>query len=86
MVSIWALFHLRLVYFRHQLFLWALALLLTWGLAYSVLSYKDLGSAVHYKLQIMPVLLGMIGFLLRQHTAMAVSRAADNPSRRLVLS
>ena len=44
LVSIWALFRLRLVYFRQQLFLWGLALLLTWGLAYSVLSYKDLGS------------------------------------------
>ena len=55
------------MYFRHHLFLWGLnLLLLTWGLAYSVLSYKDLGSAVRYKLQIMPVLLGMIGFLLRR--------------------
>jgi hypothetical protein len=85
-VSVWALFRMRFVYFRHQLFLWALALLFTWGLAYSVLSYKDLGSAVRYKLQIMPVLLGMIGFLLRRRTAKAVSRAACNPSGRLVLS
>jgi hypothetical protein len=86
MLSIWALFRLRLVYFRQQLFLWALALLLTWGLAYSILSYKDLGSAVRYKLQIMPILLGVIGFLLRQHTVKAVSRAAGNVSGRLALS
>jgi hypothetical protein len=86
MISIWALFRLRLIYFRHHLFQWAIALLLTWGLAYSVLSYKDLGSAVRYKLQIMPILLGMIGFLLRPRTVSAVSRAAANPSKRLVLS
>jgi hypothetical protein len=85
-VTIWALFRLRLVYFRHQLFLWALALLFTWGLAYSVLSYKDLGSAVRYKLQIMPVLLGMIGFLLRQHTVKAVPLAAGNPHGKLALT
>jgi len=86
MVSIWALFRLRLAYFRQQLFLWALALLLTWGLAYSVLSYKDLGSAVRYKLQIMPVLLGIIGFLLRRHSVKTASQTACNPSGRLVLS
>jgi hypothetical protein len=64
--SVWALFRVRLVYFRHQLFLWGVALLLTWGLAYSIVAYKDLGTAVRFKLQIIPILLGMIGFLIRQ--------------------
>jgi len=80
-VSIWALFRVRLTYFRHHLFLWGLALLLTWGLAYSILSYKDLGSAARYKLQILPILLGMIGFLLRRpstlHCEGLAGRAGD---------
>jgi hypothetical protein len=44
--------------------LWAVALLVTWGLAYSLVTYKDLGTAVRFRLQIMPVLLGMVWFLL----------------------
>jgi hypothetical protein len=75
-VSIWALLRVRLSYFRHHLFLWGLALLLTWGLAYSVLSYKDLGSAARYKLQILPILLGMIGFLIRQPSMSRLDRLA----------
>jgi len=75
-VSIWALLRVRLSYFRHHLFLWGLALLLTWGLAYSVLSYKDLGSAARYKLQILPILLGIIVFLMRQPSMSRLDRLA----------
>jgi len=85
LVSIWAAFRLRLMYFRHHLFLWGLALLLTWGLAYSVLSYKDLGSAVRYKLQIMPILLGMIGFLLRRPALKLASPARGRLNRSLAV-
>jgi hypothetical protein len=61
-----ALLHIRLRHFRSHLFVWAFALLATWGIAYSVIAYKDLGAAVRYKLQIIPILLGVIGYLCRQ--------------------
>ncbi len=54
------------------MFLWANVLLITWGLAYSVIAYKDLGTAVRFKLQVLPILLGVIGYLILQ------------PARRLV--
>jgi hypothetical protein len=72
LLSAWALLRLRLRYFRNHMFLWGTVLLVTWGLAYSVIAYKDLGTAVRFKLQVLPILLGMIGYLIRQ------------PARRLV--
>lgn len=72
LLSAWALLRLRLRYFRNHIFLWATLLLITWGLAYSVIAYKDLGTAVRFKLQVLPILLGVIGYLILQ------------PARRLV--
>jgi hypothetical protein len=66
LLSIWALFSVRLRYFRNPLFLWAVVLLLTWGLAYSIVAYKDLGTAARFKLQVLPIMLSLIVFLLRQ--------------------
>jgi hypothetical protein len=66
LLSTWALLRVRFRHFQNPLFIWASALLLTWGLAYSVVAYKDLGSGVRYKLQILPVMLGMIAFLIRR--------------------
>jgi hypothetical protein len=86
MFFIWAVFRLRLAYLRNHLFLWGAALLLCWGLAYSVVAYKDLGTAVRFKLQILPILLGMIGFLIRQPSPIAASRATVRLSRGLVSS
>ena len=65
-LSTLALLHIRLRHFRSHLFVWAFALLGTWGIAYSVIAYKDLGAAVRYKLQIIPILFGVIGYLCRQ--------------------
>jgi hypothetical protein len=72
LLSAWALLRLRLRYFRNHMFLWATVLLITWGLAYSVIAYKDLGTAVRFKLQVLPILLAVIGYLILQ------------PARRLV--
>lgn len=66
LLSAWAVLRIRLKHFRAPLFIWALALLVTWGTAYSVIAYRDLGAAVRYKLQIIPILLGVIGYLCRQ--------------------
>ena len=64
LLSAWALLKMRKRYLRNHFFLWGVALLITWGLAYSLVSYKDLGTAVRFRLQIMPVLLGMVWFLI----------------------
>lgn len=82
-LCIWALFRIRLDYFRNHLFLWGAVLLLTWGIAYSFVAYKDLGTAVRFKLQIMPVLLGMIGYTLRQPSRHWVIRRSSADIRGL---
>lgn len=64
LLSVWALFRLRRRDFRESFFIWGLTLLLFWGLAYSVIAYKDLGTAARFKLQIIPVMLSMIWFLI----------------------
>ena len=82
-LSIWAVFRLRLAYFRNPIFLWSIALLLTWGLAYTPIAYRDLGTAVRYKLQIIPVLLGLIGYTLRQPSRHWVVRRSSAGIRGL---
>ena len=87
LVSIWALFRLRPACFRNPLFLWGAALLIAWGLTYSLVAYKDLGAAVRYKLQVLPILLGTIGYLVRQPASLrAVRRTQDRLRRGLVTS
>lgn len=63
-LSAWALLKMRRRYWRNHFFLWGATLLVTWGLTYSLVTYKDLGTAVRFRLQIMPVLLGMVWFLI----------------------
>jgi hypothetical protein len=63
-LSAWALLKIRRSCWRNHLFLWGVTLIMVWGLAYSLVTYKDLGTAVRFRLQIMPVLLGMVGFLI----------------------
>ncbi len=64
LLSVWALAKMKRQYWRNHFFLWSVALLITWGLAYSLVTYKDLGTAVRFRLQIMPVLLGLVWFLI----------------------
>jgi hypothetical protein len=75
-----ALFKVRRHHWRNHFFLWGATLLLTWGLAYSLVTYKDLGTAVRFRLQIMPVLLGMVWFLLSR--PFLTWEAARNAGRR----
>ena len=81
-----ALLRIRLIHFRNHLFLWSTVLLLTWGLAYSVVAYKDLGTAVRFKLQIIPVMLGLIGFLLHQPSRKMASQMPTRPGRSFAVS
>lgn len=66
LLSAWAALRFRPSYLRNPVVFWSMTLLLTWGLAYSIITHKDLGTAVRFKLQILPILLGTIGYLLRQ--------------------
>lgn len=61
--SLLALLRLRLRHLRNSILVWAVLVLLTWGGAYGLVAYRDLGTAVRFKLQIVPVLLGVIWFL-----------------------
>ncbi|RME16284.1 MAG: hypothetical protein D6797_04870 [Bdellovibrio sp.] len=47
--------------------LWLGSLILTWAFVYGFISYQNLGSAVRFKLQIMPHLLAFIYLLLQNH-------------------
>jgi hypothetical protein len=47
---------------------WALLVILAWSSVYSVLSYQNLGTAVRFRLQILPVLLGLLAFLARRRS------------------
>jgi hypothetical protein len=54
--------------------LWAILCILTWSAAYSVISPQNLGSAVRFKLQILPILLYLVLYLGR-------NRLLDVPMR-----
>lgn len=49
--------------------LWAVLLILIWGAFYGFASFQNMGAAVRYRLQIQPILLGLLFFLGRRRTA-----------------
>lgn len=55
----------------HPLVQWAIAFIVCWSGVYSILSYQNLGTAVRFKLQILPVLLGTLVVLARRRGARA---------------
>jgi len=88
LLSAWAAFRFRPAYLRNPVFFWSMTLLLTWGLAYSIVAHRDLGTAVRFKLQILPILLGTIGYLLHHartarlsHHSRLMRTAPYNPAR-----
>ena len=52
--------------FQNPLVLWATLLVLTWATVYSFISFQNLGAAVRFKLQILPILLGLLLYLGRR--------------------
>jgi hypothetical protein len=58
---------------NQPLVLWAVTLVLTWAVVYGFVSYQNLGAAVRYKLQILPVLLGLLLYLARRKPKLLVS-------------
>ncbi len=56
----------RLSAFRDPLVLWAALLLVTWAGLYGFISYYNMGAAVRFKLQVLPVLLMLLLYLSRR--------------------
>ena len=55
---------------RDPLLLWAVLFVLTWGAIYGFVSYQNLGSAVRFRLQVMPFMLVLLlWFTRRRHAA-----------------
>jgi hypothetical protein len=53
---------------RQPVILWAITLILVWAVAYGFASTQNLGAAVRWKLQILPLLLGLLCYLGRQRS------------------
>ncbi len=76
LICAFALARLRFRHFKNHFFLWGVALLVVWGLAYSLVTYKDLGTAVRFRLQIIPVMLALSWFLIRPKKFSTTSKYA----------
>jgi hypothetical protein len=67
----------RIVDFRHPLVLWAGVLVLVWAGAYAVVSYQNLGTAARFKVQILPILIGLLTYLSKPRWLAAKSSSRD---------
>jgi len=84
LVYLWLLYKaVRRTRFRElsePMVFWALLLLLIWASFYGFASYQNMGAAVRYRLQIQPILLGLLLFLARERASAALpARAAPAP-------
>lgn len=61
---------------RDPIVLWAASLVIVWAVVYGFVSYQNLGTAVRFKLQILPVLLGLLLYLGRCHCRLKGSDGA----------
>lgn len=52
---------------KEPLVMWAILLVIIWATVYGFVSYQNLGTAVRWRLQILPVLLGLLLYLGRRH-------------------
>ena len=55
-----ALWRFRLKEMKEPVVMWAATLILAWTLAYAFISYENLGGAVRFRLQILPILLALL--------------------------
>jgi hypothetical protein len=58
---------------RHPLVLWAITLILLWSVVYGFNSTQNLGAAVRWRLQILPLLVGLLCYLGRRRTGETAS-------------
>lgn len=59
----------RLADFKDPIILWALLVVLVWASIYGFVSYQNMGSAVRFRLQVMPFMLALMAYLGRQPIA-----------------
>lgn len=55
---------------------WAVAFVCAWASIYGFISYQNLGTGVRFKLQVLPVLVGLLLHLSRKRTAPGVPAAS----------
>jgi hypothetical protein len=58
---------------RHPLVLWAITLILLWAIVYGFNSTQNLGAAVRWRLQVLPLLVGLLCYLGRNRTGEAAN-------------
>ncbi len=58
---------------RQPLVIWAIFLVVIWAAVYGFVSYQNLGTAVRFKLQILPVLVGLLLYLARRRSRALIS-------------
>jgi membrane associated rhomboid family serine protease len=56
--------------FKQPLILWASTLILIWAVVYGFASIQNLGTAVRWKLQVLPLLVGLLCYLGRRRPEM----------------
>lgn len=62
----WAFLRVTVWDLRDPIVIWALVLVFLWAAMYGFMSYYNLGTAVRYRLQILPVLLGLLLYVGRK--------------------
>jgi hypothetical protein len=72
-----ACMRVRRSHFREPLVTWAIVLVITWATMYGFVSYYNLGAAVRFKLQILPILLLLLLYLSRREPT-----TGEAPARR----
>ncbi|TGO02911.1 hypothetical protein PN36_16440 [Candidatus Thiomargarita nelsonii] len=63
---------------EEPILLWAIATVIVWGTIYGFVSYQNLGSAVRFKLQILPILLALLVYLARDRNKLSRPQETDN--------
>ena len=58
---------------KQPLILWAITLILIWSVVYGFASSQNLGAAVRWKLQILPLLVGLLCYLGRRRSPIAAN-------------
>lgn len=76
----YAFFRSRVRDLLEPMVLWATLLIIAWAASYSFASYQNLGTAARFKLQIMPIFLGLIMYLSRRRTSTAAVVTPRTPS------
>lgn len=65
-LTILAFMRTRFSELQHPILIWAISLIVVWALFYSIASYQNMGAAVRFRLQILPVLLMVVLYLSRK--------------------